>query len=108
MSKEGRAAFWDLAAPLLAAGTCEGTIMSNPCLRMRGEFVAMYWEKGGGMIVKLEPEAVRRHLSDGLGGPFMPAGRVFKAWLSVPDASSPAWAEVLDQAVELARQRAGA
>ena len=101
MSSEGSTRFWDLAGAHLASGACdEGTMMGNPCLRAKGAFVAMYWEKGGGMIVKLDAKAVRRHIADGRGQAFVPNGRVFKEWLAVPDASE--WGAVLAEALKLA------
>lgn len=101
------AAFWDLAAPYLASGECdEGTIMGHACLRKRGEFVAMYRAKGGGVVVKLDAAAAAAHIASGLGREFAPAGRPFREWLTVPDGNAPEWAGLLAEAVRLAGVRA--
>ncbi len=95
-----------MAAPHLAAGRCdEGTMMGNPCLRVKGEFVAMHWAKGGGMIVKLDQQAVLEHIEAGHGAAFSPNGRVFKEWLSVPDANISSWEPILEAAISLAASR---
>ncbi|MEO8540215.1 MAG: hypothetical protein ABI577_10785 [bacterium] len=107
MKRDRHGAFWDLAAPYLASGACdEGTIMGGPCLRTKGEFVAMFWQRGGGLVVKLDEQRVRAHLSDGVAMPFAPAGRVFREWLVVPETAVDLWPEVLDEAVALALARA--
>ncbi len=99
-------AFWDLAAPYLAAGECdEGTIMGNACLRKRGEFVAMYWKKGGGLVVKLDAPTAAAHIASGVGREFSPAGRPFREWLAVPDDRTGAWPGLLAEAVRLAGVR---
>lgn len=100
------AAFWDLAAPYLASGECdEGTIMGHPCLRRRGEFVAMFWAHGGGIVVKLDRERVAAHLEAGLGREFAPAGRPFREWLAVGGDATAHWPELLAEAVSLAALR---
>ncbi len=101
-----RALFWELAAPYLARGECdEGTVMGNACLRTKGEFVAMYWARGGGMVVKLDEPKVRAHLANGAGAPFAPAGRVFREWLAVPETAHDLWPGILGEAVTLANVR---
>lgn len=105
MSSEGSTRFWDLAGAHLASGACdEGTMMGNPCLRAKGAFVAMYWEKGGGMIVKLDAETVDRYVEEARGLPFSPNGRVFKEWLAVPEANASDWGSVLVEALAFARR----
>lgn len=100
-------AFWDLAAPYLASGVCdEGTIMGHACLRKRGEFVAMFWGRGGGLVVKLDRERVAARLAAGLGREFAPAGRPFREWLTVPAGHAAHWPEMLDEAVRLSRVKA--
>lgn len=103
MSDAGSAQFWDLAAVHLASGACdEGTMMGNPCLRVKGEFVAMYWKKGGGMIVKLNAPTVAQTIAEGRGLAFSPNGRVFKEWLAVPESHARDWESVLAAALKVA------
>ncbi|MGE0601516.1 MAG: hypothetical protein AB7J35_18885 [Dehalococcoidia bacterium] len=106
MSNDRNAEFWNLAAPHLAAGRCdEGTMMGNPCLRVKGNFVAMHWSKGGGMIVKLDQPSVLRHIEAGHGAAFSPNGRVFKEWLAVPESDTARWEPILAEAINLAAAR---
>jgi hypothetical protein len=99
-------AFWEIAAPYLASGACdEGTIMGHACLRAKGEFVAMHWGKGGGMVVKLDAAAAAERIAAGRGQPFAPAGRAFREWLTVPETAMEDWAETLAAAVRLAQAR---
>ena len=98
--------FWEMAAPYLASGACEeGTIMGHPCLRARGEFVAMYWKRGGGMVAKLNAARVGERIAGGRGQPFAPAGRAFREWVAVPEPAGDDWEQVLAEAVRLANAR---
>jgi hypothetical protein len=106
MNNERVEEFWNIAAPHLAAGTCdEGTMMGNACLRVKGEFVAMHWAKGGGMIVKLDKESVQRHIEAGTGNAFAPNGRVFKEWISIADANHESWPAILEEGIGFASKR---
>ena len=99
--------FWDLAAPYLASGECdEGTIMGHACLRKRGEFVAMYWARGGGLVVKLDAPTAAAHIALGQGREFAPAGRPFREWLTVPVEHREQWPELLAEAVRLCKVKA--
>ena len=95
--------FWDLAAPRIAAGSVvEGTMMGTRCLRRDGEFVAMVARKWDGIVVKLPPERVSALVEDGTGRSFAPNGKVFRAWLHVPEIDEAVWAGLLDEAIEAA------
>ena len=95
--------FWDLAAPRIAEGrVTEGTMMGTRCLRRDGEFVAMIARKWEGLIVKLPPERVTELVDAGTGRSFSPNGKVFRAWLHVPDVDESVWAELLDEAIDAA------
>ena len=85
----GRAAFWDVAQPLIADGSLEeGTIMGGRCVRnVAGEFVAMPHHKGPGLVVKLPRDRVDELIASGSGQSFAPAGKVFRAWVAVPPVS---------------------
>ena len=95
--------FWDLAAPRIADGTvAEGTMMGTRCLRRDGEFVAMIARKWDGLIVKLPPERVAELIETGTGRSFSPNGKVFTAWLHVPEVDESVWAGLLDEAIDAA------
>ncbi|MEM8902443.1 MAG: hypothetical protein AAGF02_01975 [Actinomycetota bacterium] len=95
--------FWDLAAPRIAAGAVvEGTMMGTRCLRRDGEFVAMIARTWEGLVVKLPPERVDELVEAGTGLSFAPNGRVFRAWLHVPDVDEAIWSGLLDEAIAAA------
>lgn len=96
MTTAGSATFWDHVAPLLASGAAEhGTIMGGPCLRVHGEFLAMPYHKGPGLVVKLPRERVTAEIAQGRGQSFAPAGRVFREWLHVPEYDPQFWTDLL-------------
>jgi hypothetical protein len=91
--------FWDHAAPLLASGELEeGTIMGGPCLRSRGEFVAMPYHLAEGLVAKLPRERVAGLITAGVGFPFAPAGRPFREWVLVTRYDPALWDTLLAEA----------
>jgi hypothetical protein len=93
------ARFWDLAAPLLAAGEAdEGTIMGGRCLRIRGQFLAMPHHQAEGLVVKLPARRVAELVASGTGRPFTPNGRVFREWVHIPAYDASLWASLLAEA----------
>ena len=99
--------FWALAEALQAddPGVTEGTIMRGRCLRVDGEFLALPNFKGSGMVVKLSRERVEALISEGVGRPFAPAGRVFREWVAIEKADPERWSALLQEGVALARGR---
>ena len=83
MSKE--ALFWELAAELQQedARVVPGTIMNSDCLRVGKEFLALFYAKEEGLVVKLPRERVAALIESGHGESFAPAKKVFKEWLLV-------------------------
>jgi hypothetical protein len=95
-------AFWELAAPLIAAGNAErGTMMRMECLRVKGEFVAGV-ALGGELVVKLDRNRVAELVAAGKGQPFAPAGRVFKEWVSFPRYDRAEWDSIIREACAFA------
>lgn len=96
-----RAAFWDVAQPLIADGTLEeGTIMGGRCVRnVAGEFVAMPHHKGPGLVVKLARDRVDELIASGSGQSFAPAGKVFKEWVLVETHDADEWDALLRESV---------
>jgi hypothetical protein len=88
--------FWDEAAPLLASGDAEeGTVMGHPCIRVGGQFLAMPFHDGPGMVVKLPARRVAEVIAEGRGCPFSPNGRIFREWLHVPRYDAEVWRALL-------------
>jgi hypothetical protein len=93
-----KAAFWELAGPLIAEGTAErGTMMRMECLRVKGQFVAgVVFE--GELVVKLDRARVGELVAQGKGQPFAPAGRVFKEWVCFPTFDHAPWDSMIREA----------
>lgn len=101
MARDSNRAFWDVAAPLLASGEVEeGSIMGGRCLRVRGQFLAMPFHLGPGMVVKLGRERVAELVASGVGRPFTPNGRVFHEWVHVPEFDVALWQLLLAEGRE--------
>ena len=75
--------FWDLIDELREHDERveEGTIMGGRCARVSGEFLGLVDYKGSGMVVKLPRNRVDELITQGIGQPFAPAGKVFREWV---------------------------
>ena len=94
--------FWRIAADLHQADerVVEGTIMGGRCLRVGKEFLALVDVKRSGLVVKLPRDRVAELIDAGVGRPFAPAGKVFKEWLSVPEANAELWRSLLEEGID--------
>lgn len=101
----GPSLFWRLAEVPIRAGTAErGTLMGFDCLRASpgGGFAATVHHVTGHLVVKLTPARVSALIGEGVGRPFAPAGRVFKAWVEIPDLDEELWRALIDEALSTA------
>jgi hypothetical protein len=97
-SSAGEARFWAVAESFIAGGLAErGTIMGGPCLRAGQEFLAMPGFKAEGMVLKLPAQRVTALITDGIGLPFAPNGRVFKEWVHIAEYDEPLWRSLLEE-----------
>lgn len=93
--------FWEAAEQLMGAGRIEeSTMMGGPCVRAEGEFVAMPYHKGPGLVVKLPRARVSELIAAGTGAAFAPAGKVFAEWVLIADHEPAVWAGLLDESVD--------
>ena len=76
--------------------------MGGRCVRVAGEFLALVDVKGSGLVVKLPRERVDQLIAEGVGRPFAPAGKVFREWVSVPEADSRQWDSLLREGIGFA------
>jgi hypothetical protein len=97
--------FWDVARALGRddLGVAEGTLMGGACMRVDGDFLAMYYAKESAMIVKLNEARVNTLIADGVARPFAPAKKVFREWAAIPAEHSDKWPELMREGIELAR-----
>lgn len=75
----------ELAVKLtLENGVKEGTMMKTPCLRYRGDFMAMMFDKEEALIIKVSPDRVEELISEGKGLEFNYTKKKFKEWVIIP------------------------
>jgi len=60
------------------------TMMKTPCLRYKGVFMAMMFEKEDALIIKISPERVNSLISEGIGTEFNFTKKRFKEWVLIP------------------------
>ena len=99
------AEFWELAGALGESdpGVVEGTLMGGRCMRVDGEFLAMYYDKEEALIVKLDESRANQLIDAGVGRPFAPAKKVFREWVAVPHEHVGQWNALMREGVEMAR-----
>lgn len=93
------ALFWRLADELLEEpAVTRSTMMGFPCVRLRGQFFACVDRRTGDLVVKVPPARVAELVAEGIGLPFAPNGRVFRAWVAIPIRDDEEWSALLDEA----------
>ena len=60
------------------------TMMKTPCLRYKGEFMGMFFDKEDALIVKLSPYRVNEIIEQGFGREFNFTKKRFKEWVLIP------------------------
>ena len=59
-------------------------MMKTPCLRYKGEFMAMMLEKESALIIKVSPQRVDQLIAEGRGREFNFTKKRFKEWVLIP------------------------
>ena len=73
-----------VSAMLQLDGVEESTMMKTPCLRYKGSFLAMMFDKEDALIIKVSPERVNELVTHGVGTEFMFTKKRFKEWVLIP------------------------
>lgn len=73
-----------LSAILTIDGVEESTMMKTPCLRYKGSFIAMMFDKEDALIIKVSRERVNELVSQGVGAEFNFTKKRFKEWVLIP------------------------
>ena len=60
------------------------TMMKTPCLRYKGDFLAMMFKKENALIIKVSPERVNELIAEGNGREFNFTKKRFKEWVLIP------------------------
>jgi hypothetical protein len=73
-----------ISTMLTIEGVEESTLMKTPCLRYKGAFVTMMFDKADALIVKVSPERVNELISQGTGMEFNFTKKRFREWVMIP------------------------
>lgn len=73
-----------VSAILAIEGVEESTMMKTPCLRYKGSFLAMMFDKEDALIIKVSPERVNELIAQDRGVEFNFTKKRFKEWVLIP------------------------
>ncbi len=65
-------------------GVEHSTMMKLPCLRYKGDFMTMMFEKEDALIIKVSPDRVNEIIVEGKGNEFNFTKKRFKEWVLIP------------------------
>ena len=65
-------------------GVEHSTMMKSPCLRYKGNFMIMMFDKEDSLIIKVSPQRVNEIIADGKGREFNFTKKKFKEWVLIP------------------------
>ncbi|MEP3245344.1 MAG: hypothetical protein ABJN40_14370 [Sneathiella sp.] len=96
---------FDQLSDILAVedGVEVATMMKSPCLRYKGDFMGMMFDKEDCMIVKVSPERVKELIDQEIGFEFNYTGKAFKEWVMIPLELSEDYLGYLQEALTYAR-----
>ncbi len=96
--------FEELAAKLSTEdGMDISTMMGTPCLRFKGDFVSMFFEKEDSLIVKVSPQRVNEIIENGDGNEFNHTKKRFKEWVLIPAEYEEKFESYISEAIAYAR-----
>ena len=88
---------------LQEVGVERSTMMSTPCLRYKGQFMAMMFEKEDALIIKVSPERVNQLIAEGKGNEFNFTKKRFKEWVFIPIDYEQDFESYIDESLEYAQ-----
>ena len=83
------------------------TMMGTPCLRYKGEFLGMMFDKEETLIVKLPADRVLELMDKGIGREFNYTGKRFKEWVLIPQSREDEFEAFFREALAYAKTRKG-
>jgi len=81
------------------------TMMKTPCVRYRGEFMAMMFEKEDALIIKVSPERVNELVAEGKGMEFNFTKKRFKEWVLIPLEFEDDYESYIHESLEYAKKK---
>ena len=90
---------------LTVDGVEESTMMKTPCLRYKGAFLAMMFDKADALIIKVSPARVDDLIALGTGMEFNFTKKRFKEWVLVPLEFRDDYASYIREALNYAQEK---
>ena len=84
-------------------GIEESTLMKTPCLRYKGDFIGMFFDKADALIIKVSPERVDELIESGTGREFNYTKKNFKEWVMIPIEYEADYEAYLSEALDFAK-----
>ena len=88
-------------------GIEQSTMMKSPCLRYKGDFIAMMFDKQDALIVKVSPARVDALIETGDGLEFNFTKKKFKEWVLIPLEFEEEYETYINEALEYAKTKRG-
>lgn len=86
-------------------GAEESTMMGTPCLRYKGQFFAMMFEKEDALIVKLHEERVLDLIENKTGKEFNFTKKKFKEWVLIPKSNEAHYESLMLEALNFVAEK---
>lgn len=81
------------------------TMMKTPCLRYKGEFLTMFFDKEDALIIKVAPERVNELIAEGTGREFNFTKKRFKEWVLIPSEHEDEYEQYIYEALAYAKNK---
>ena len=86
-------------------GVEQSTMMKSPCLRYKGEFMAMMFQREDALIIKVAPQRVDELIDEGRGREFNFTKKRFKEWVLIPLDFEADYESLMGEALEYAKAK---
>ena len=86
-------------------GVEQSTMMKAPCLRYKGDFMAMMFKKEAALIIKVSPERVDELINRGIGKEFNFTKKRFKKWVLIPLEYEAEYESYMYESLEYAKKK---
>ena len=87
------------------SGVEKSTMMKSPCLRYKGEFMSLFFEKQDCLIIKVSAERVQELIAAGIGMEFNYTGKRFKEWVLISIEYIDDFDHYIEEALHYAKQK---
>ena len=85
-------------------GVEQSTMMNTPCLRYKGDFIAMMFDKEDALIIKVAAERVDELIAKGKGNEFNFTKKKFKEWVLIPSVYEDEYEAYIYEALDYAKK----